>query len=262
MSMHSLEIVPKQLDRLKFLPDNKFEDVFVAFIPGDNYTNIVNASKSLLELNYNPIPHIPARTINNEDELDNFLKNLHSIGVKEVLVIGGSPKKQEGPFSKSMDLFKTGLFGKYKFKINIAGHPEGNPDDLDSDINLLEKSKWLYENKFIFSIVTQWTLDIDKTNAWILKIKNEIIKRNLGENVNIKIGIAGPAKLTTLINYAKICGVSATALIVRNKKLSLTKLVKHNPSEIISGLENYDQLHFFPFGGIKELTGWIEKKEG
>ena len=162
---HSLEIVPKQLDRLKFLPDNKFEDVFVAFIPGDNYTNIVNASKSLLELNYNPIPHIPARTINNEDELDNFLKNLHSIGVKEVLVIGGSPKKQEGPFSKSMDLFKTGLFGKYKFKINIAGHPEGNPDDLDSDINLLEKSKWLYENKFIFSIVTQWTLDIDKTNV-------------------------------------------------------------------------------------------------
>ena len=48
-------------------------------------------------------------------------------------------------------------------------------------------------------------------------------------------------------------------LIVRNKKFGLTKLVKHNPTEIINGLKNYDQLHFFPFGGIKELSGWMEK---
>lgn len=260
--MYSLEIVPKQLDRLKFLPEKKFKDIFVAFIPGDTYLNIVEASKSLLDLGYNPIPHIPARTIISEDQLEDFLAKLDSIEVKELLVIGGSPKKQEGPFSKTMDLFNTGLIGKYNFKINIAGHPEGNPDDAESDKNLMEKSKWLFENDFNFSIITQWTLDIDKTNSWIIKIKNELKKNNMGDNIYIKIGIAGPAKLTTLINYAKICGVSATALIVRNKKFGLTKLVKHNPSEIISGLENYDQLHFFPFGGIKELNSWIEKEEG
>ena len=80
-------------------------------------------------------------------------------------------------------------------------------------------------------------------------------------NVTLKIGVAGPAKLTTLINYAKICGVSATTLIVKNKKFGLTKLIKHNPAEIIKGLKHFDQLHFFPFGGIKELTNWIEKRE-
>ena len=48
--MHSLEIVPKQLDRLKFLPEKKFKDIFVAFIPGDSYSNIVDASKSLVTL--------------------------------------------------------------------------------------------------------------------------------------------------------------------------------------------------------------------
>ena len=88
--------------------------------------------------------------------------------------------------------------------------------------------------------------------------KNKLIQ-GIDQDIKIKIGIAGPAKLTTLINYAKICGVSATALIVRNKKFGLTKLVKHNPTEIINGLKNYDQLHFFPFGGIKELSGWMEK---
>jgi len=258
MSMHSLEIVPKQLDRLKFLPINKFEDVFVAFIPGDNYLNIINACKSLLESGYNPIPHIPARTIASKEQLEDFLFQLSSLGVKDILVIGGSPKKQEGPFSESMDLFQTGLFSKYVFTINIAGHPEGNPDDSESDLNLIEKSKWLFENKLNFSIVTQWTLDVEKTNRWIHEIKNKLIQ-DIDQDIKIKIGIAGPAKLTTLINYAKICGVSATALIVRNKKFGLTKLVKHNPTEIINGLKNYDQLHFFPFGGIKELSGWMEK---
>ena len=92
------------------------------------------------------------------------LFQLSSLGVKDILVIGGSPKKQEGPFSESMDLFQTGLFSKYVFTINIAGHPEGNPDDSESDLNLIEKSKWLFENKLNFSIVTQWTLDVEKTN--------------------------------------------------------------------------------------------------
>ena len=78
MSMHSLEIVPKQLDRLKFLPINKFEDVFVAFIPGDNYLNIINACKSLLESGCNPIPHIPARTIASKEQLKDFLFQLSS----------------------------------------------------------------------------------------------------------------------------------------------------------------------------------------
>ena len=104
-------------------------------------------------------------------------------------------------------------------------------------------------------------MDIEKTNQWIINTKNHI-EKTINKKVSIKIGIAGPAKLTTLINYAKICGVSATALIVKNKKFGLTKLVKHNPTEIIEGLKNYDQLHFFPFGGIKEVASWLEKKEG
>ncbi|MEC7837164.1 MAG: hypothetical protein VX523_00405 [Chloroflexota bacterium] len=262
MPKHSLEIVPKQIDRLKLLPDNSFKDVYVAFIPGDNYLNIIEASKSLIKFGYNPIPHCPARTLKSEEQLEDFLMRLNAENVKDILVIGGSPKKQQGPFSKSMDLFSTGLFKKFQFnEVHIAGHPEGNPDDSNSDMNLFEKCNWLFENNLEFSIVTQWTLDVEKTNQWIINTKNHI-EKVINKKIPIKIGIAGPAKLTTLINYAKICGVSATTLIVKNKKFGLTKLFKHNPNEIIEGLENYDQLHFFPFGGIKELTRWLEEKEG
>jgi methylenetetrahydrofolate reductase (NADPH) len=88
-----------------------------------------------------------------------------------------------------------------------------------------------------------------------------MIKSKFDNNkMSITIGIAGPAKLTTLINYAKICGVNATTLIIKNKKLGLRNLIRHNPTEIIDGLRNYDRLHFFPFGGIKEICNWFDEK--
>ena len=175
MSKFSLEIVPKQLERLTNLPENQFGDVYIAFIPGDNHENIAKASESILKMGYNPIPHIPARSITSEKELDVFLSNLKSAGVNDILAIGGSPKKQEGPFEKTMDIFHTGIIQKYRFReVNIAGHPEGNPDDLDTDNSVLEKASWLRKNNIKFSIVTQWTLDVTKTNDWIIKTK-EII---------------------------------------------------------------------------------------
>ena len=114
---------------------------------------------------------------------------------------------------------------------------------------------FLFKKGFNSSIVTKWTLNIDETNNWVKKVEKDILSKNSGK-IDINLGIAGPAKLTTLINYAKICGVSATTLIIRSKKFSLTKLVKHNPLEIINGLDNINKLHFFPFGGIKELSQW------
>ena len=73
---------------------------------------------------------------------------------------------------------------------------------------------------------------------------------------DLHVGIAGPAKILTLIKYAKICGVSATYIIAKNKNIGLRNLIKHNPTEIIDELKYYDNLHFFPFGGIKELINW------
>ena len=124
---------------------------------------------------------------------------------------------------------------------------------------LLKKCEWILQNKFNCSIVSQWTFDVKKTNDWILNIKRKT--KSISNNYfDIHIGIAGPTKIITLIKYAKICGVSATFIIAKNKNIELRNLIKHNPNEIINGLENYDNLHFFPFGGIKELVKWKNEK--
>ena len=130
---------------------------------------------------------------------------------------------------------------------------------LYGDENLLKKCEWILQNKFNCSIVSQWTFDVKKTNDWILNIKRKT--KSISNNYfDIHIGIAGPTKIITLIKYAKICGVSATFIIAKNKNIELRNLIKHNPNEIINGLENYDNLHFFPFGGIKELVKWKNEK--
>ncbi|MEC7870803.1 MAG: hypothetical protein VX868_01895 [Chloroflexota bacterium] len=268
MQKYSIEIVPKQIERLKYLPRDVFTEVYVAYIPGDKYENIVEASKSLIKDGFNVIPHCPARTIASKEELDSYLFQLSSNGVKKVLTIAGSGQnnimKTENPnnvFSNTLEMLETGLFEKYQFEqINIAGHPEGNPMDPESEKNLQLKCHWLNQHNFNSSIVTQWTTNLESTNKWILDTK-EMIKSKFGKKISISIGIAGPAKLTTLINYARICGVNATSLIIKNKKLGLRNLIKHNPTEIIDGLKNYDSLHFFPFGGIKEISNWVEKKQ-
>ena len=259
MKKNSLEIIPKQVGRIANLPKNLFGDVYIAYIPGESFTNIVSASKYIINQGFKPVPHVPARSISNKKELDLYLSQLSDIGVEKILAIGGSGK-QIGNFEKTFDLFDTGLFDKYSFnQINIAGHPEGNPFDKNSDENLFKKYEWIIKNKFNCSIVSQWTFDIKKTNNWIQNIKRKMKLISSG-SLDVHIGIAGPAKIITLIKYAKICGVSASLIIAKNKNLELRNLIQHNPTEIINNLKNYDNLHFFPFGGIKELVKWKNEK--
>ena len=94
MKKHSLEIIPKQSDRIKTLSKELFNEIYIAYIPGDSFNNIVEASKFVIEQGFISVPHIPARNILDEDQLDLYLSNLASIGVKKILFLGGSGNKK------------------------------------------------------------------------------------------------------------------------------------------------------------------------
>ena len=253
--LNTLEIVPKQWEKILSLPKNIFGEIYVAFIPGDPIEKIISSCENLLSNGFSIIPHVPARNFKCEKELEFFLSELNKLNVKKILAIGGSSNQKNIFFNSTYEIFETDIFQNLNFnQINIAGHPEGNPYDTESDLNLLKKLDWLVRKNFKCNIVTQWTFDSNKTNEWIEKIKKEIA--NISTNSEIHLGIAGPAKFTTLINYAKVCGVSASSIIAKNKGLGLAKLLRHNPNDIIKSLSGYDNLHFFPFGGINELLEW------
>ena len=173
--------------------------------------------------------------------------------IKKVLLIGGGQNKPEGEFNCVMDMLKTGLFTKYKINaIDYAGHPEGNPDDPNSENNLIEKLNWSDENGIKSRIITQWCFDTETANKWILKLREK------GINTPIHIGIPGPSTLKTLMRFAKVCGVKASTTVLKKQGLNISKLLfVSKPDKIISQLKGYNQLHLYPFGGIEKSSEWL-----
>ena len=144
----SLEIGPKtDLDTLPAL-----KDVYITMLPGGDYKDTAEQAAKLVKKGLNPIPHFPARSIENDDQLKEYVSRCKDVGVKQVLVIGGS-REPIGSFDSSIQILETGYFEQ--MKIGIAGHPEGSPDISDSKLEKAMNDKKPYADY----IVTQWLLN-------------------------------------------------------------------------------------------------------
>ena len=144
----SLEITMKT--DLSTLP--KVKDVYITKLPGNNFKDVANKAKELVQSGFNAVPHFPARSIKNLNELKEYVSMCKDFGVKQALVIGGSAEPV-GNYHCSLQLLETGLFKG--MKIGIAGHPEGSPDISDSSLEKAMKDK----KPFADYIVTQWLLN-------------------------------------------------------------------------------------------------------
>ena len=100
----SLEIGPHT--DLETLPSVK--DVYVTMLPGGDYKETADKSGDLVKKGFNPVPHFPARSINNEEELKAYVSRCKDKGVKQALVIGGS-RDPIGKFDSSYQIFQLDL---------------------------------------------------------------------------------------------------------------------------------------------------------
>ena len=152
----SLEITMKT--DLSVLP--KLKDVYITMLPGNDYREVATKAKELVESGYNPIPHFPARSIKNLNQLKDYVTMCKDFGVKQALVIGGSAEPI-GDYHCSLQILETGLFKG--MKIGIAGHPDGSPDISESELKKAMKDK----APFADYIVTQWLLDHELISKFI-----------------------------------------------------------------------------------------------
>jgi methylenetetrahydrofolate reductase (NADPH) len=248
----SMEILPHNISDISFIPDF-VKEVYITMIPGAGCWETIEAAQQIHAAGKQAVPHISARTFPGTEELRACLSGLQAVGIERALLIGGGVPQPCGSFSSVMDMLKTGLFAEYGIKsFDFAGHPEGNPDDPDSEFHLLEKLHWAEDRGIPARIVTQWSLEAEKTNNWIDRLRKK------GVQNPIHIGIPGPSTLKTLMRFAKVCGVKASTQVLRKQGLNLSKLMFVNkPDKIISELHGYDQLHLYPFGGIEKSAAWL-----
>jgi methylenetetrahydrofolate reductase (NADPH) len=268
----SIEVMPttaEQIDDFRvILPEGTH--IYIAHLEGTEIDSMIKTAKRLNEFGFNVVPHFPARLTKNKHLLEDWIKKYSDVGIDKALILAGSPTLPIGDFKSTMDLLSTGLFDKYEFsRIFCAGHPEGNKDiDIGgSDINLMEAIKWKRDfaerTQIPLALTTQFCFDIEPIKAWE--------KRLLEENINIpiNIGVAGPAKLQTMIKFAILCGVGPSIRVLEKRAKDLTKLIlPYSPSQFLSDLFNYkkenlksniESVHFFPLGGIKKTTEFLSE---
>jgi len=219
----------------------KVKDVYITFLPGNDFKEVAEKAKELVKSGFNAVPHFPARSIKNLGELKDYVNRCKDEGVKQALVIGGS-SQPIGDFHCSLQLLETGLFDN--LKIGIAGHPDGSPDISDKD---LEKA--MNEKKpFADYIVTQWLLDAD----CIAKFVSE-------QSLPVHVGITGPLKISSLLKFANIVGAKNSLNFIKSNMTKAVDLIKpRDPNDIIEKLKrSTENFHIYTFGGLKETNKWL-----
>ena len=269
----SLEVTPRAAAKIENFSEliPKGTLIYIAHIEGTPIDEMVETAKKINDQGYSPMPHFPARIIKNEQVLQDWISQYkNEANVENALLIAGGSNKPYGDFDSSVQLIESELFDVAGFKnLHIAGHPEGNKD-IDNDGTTRNIDKALsWKNEFskrtdaTMAITTQFCFDSETVINWANDIKNN------GIDLPIHIGIAGPAKLQTLLKYSLECGVGASIKILQKRAMDLTKLLlPYKPTQILSELAEYkfdnpdfnvEKVHFFPLGGIKQVSKFVEE---
>ena len=265
---YSIEVMPRTAEKVEefraLLP--RGTRVYIAHIEGTPISEMVATAKRLAIEGYTVMPHFPARIIPDRATLADWIARYKGeAGVKQALLLGGGVNTPAGDFDASMQLIETGLFDGFD-RLHVAGHPEGNKDiDKDGgDRIILQALRWKQafseRSDAKMAITTQFCFEAEPVIKWADHLAAE------GIHLPIHIGVAGPAKLQTLIKFAIACGVGASLRVLQKRAMDVTKLLlPYEPNDLITALAAHkannpafgiEQVHFFPLGGIKTNATW------
>ncbi len=270
----SIEVMPRTAEKIdsfrEILP--KGTRVYIAHIEGTPITDMVATARRVHAEGYPVMPHFPARIIPDRATLHDWVARYQGeADVKQALLLGGGVNTPAGDFDASMQLLESGAFDGFD-RLHVAGHPEGNRDiDKDGgDAIVMQALKWKQafseRSDAQMAIATQFCFEADPVIKWVDRLAAEGIK------IPVHIGIAGPAKLQTLIKFAIACGVGPSLRVLQKRAMDVTKLLlPYEPTDVVATLAAHkaanpdfgiEAVHFFPLGGIKTNATWVTDHGG
>jgi methylenetetrahydrofolate reductase (NADPH) len=263
----SLEVMPRTAAKIAdfraILPAGT--RVYLAHIDGTDFAEMLGTARRLVDEGFAVMPHVTARGLASRAELESRVAAYADVGVRQALVLAGGIATPRGPFTEALQLLETGVFDAHGFTdLHVAGHPEGNRD-IDPDggesvamAALRAKSAFQAETDARMAIATQFCFEAAPVIAWGERI------RAAGVTLPVHVGVAGPAKLQTLIRYAMSCGVGPSLRVLQRRAADLTKLMlPFEPGDLLAELARHKAanpacpiagVHFFPLGGIPATT--------
>ena len=230
ISGYSIEVVPNSAAKVESFADvlPKNTRVYIAHLSEkEDIKTMVATAKRISDEGFSVMPHIPARIIKNKATLENWISMYRNeANVTEALLIGGGSSQPLGDFDSSIQLIESGLFDAAGFKrLHIAGHPEGSKDIDPNGGNANVSSALSWKQEFSkrtdaeMAIATQFCFDATTVTQWAESLKQD------GIDIPIHIGIAGPAKLQTLLRFSIQCGIGPSMKALTNRAKDFTTLL-------------------------------------
>jgi len=204
------------------------------------------------------VPHVAVRNFATIAALDDFLARLGGEAeVRRVLVIAGD-RAERGPFKRALDAIDSGILRRHGIRaIGIAGYPDGHPRVGDEELHraIEEKIAAAEATGLTVEIVTQFCFDARAILHYIARL------RAFGFEHPLRIGLAGPTTLASLLRYAGRCGVRASAQgLARRAGLLRQAFAMAVPDDLVRGLADAAPVnvsaHFFSFGGVPATARW------
>ncbi len=268
----SIEVMPRTASKIEsfkeILPQNT--RVYIAHIEGVPIEEMIETAKRISDEGFAVMPHFPARIIKDHKTLEDWINRYQNdAGIEQALLLAGGVSNPHGDFTSSMQLVETELFEKYNFKhLHFAGHPEGNkdidPDNSSKNVDeaLNWKQKFKERTNINLALTTQFCFEAGPVIEWA----DSLIKN--GIDIPVHIGVAGPAKLQTLIKFSIACGVGPSLRVLQKRAKDVKKLLlPFEPNDFLETLAehkkanpsfNITNVHFFPLGGINVNASWIK----
>ena len=236
--------------------------IYLSCLPNRSPEKLVEYALNVRNAGFEPVPHLTSRAYESREMVERLLTRLATeAGVRSALVIAGDRDDVAGPFTSALDLIESGLLEAHGIReIDISAYPDGHPkiDDAVLRKALADKLAAVAKRDLKVHITSQFCFDSDRILAWLRGLRAE------GISLPIRVGVAGPTSIPTLMRFALRCGVRASLKGAFNPKAMQLFGGVAAPDTIIRALADAPDraqigpfsIHFFSFGGLVETADW------
>lgn len=242
-------------------------EVFIACVPGESADRLVGAAALLRRAGLVPVPHLVARNIESRTAFQRLLERLAGeAALDRALVLGGDRDKAAGEFDSSLQLIETGLLQAHGVRrIGLASYPEGHPRIPDGLLASALSAKLSAAKSAGLDVwlISQFCFDAKAIIGFARKL------RASGVAQPFRVGVAGPAKRSTIIKYALMCGVGASMRALKERQdLARNVMAGETPEALLREVAlaqaaeprlGVSGVHFFTFGSLAKSAEWADR---
>ncbi len=239
--------------------------VYLTMLPNHRPGESLAMAVAVRNAGLTPVPHIAVRHMPSMRDIDELLAGLNSeAGVKTVLLIGGDSKDPVGNVPDVLSVIESGVLQRNHIaNVGVGGFPDGHPALSEDELEalLVTKLAAIQNGGLEAHVVTQFSFDAGPIIAWVSWL------RGRGIHVPVRVGLAGPTSLMAWLNFARKCGVKASAEALASRSGLVKRAFKSvAPDPIIRALVEANQTgalgavhpHLFAFGGIGATAKWAQ----